>query len=116
MAGRAHGAEGVLRFALRDRVDGMERRADRAHRRLPRAGRDGGVHVDARQALGGNRLADRLDIALGMAEQRRLRLGERRLDALQRGKILVVERRVQRAQPVRPLRVADRRQMVEEAA
>ena len=54
VAGRAHGAKGVLRLALHDhsRQRGARRRSP--HRRLPRTGRDGGVHVDARQAFARN--------------------------------------------------------------
>ena len=40
--------------------------------------------------------------------------GERRFDPLQRREFRRVERSVERAQPVRPLRVSDRRQMIEE--
>jgi hypothetical protein len=49
-----------------------------------------------------------------MTELRDAGFGKRRFNPLQRSEFRRVERTVESAQPVRPLRMSDRRQMVEE--
>ena len=58
-------------------------------------------------------LADRFDIFHRMRERDGLKLRHRRLFARQRGKLLVLQRRLDGAQPVRPLRMAGRGQVIE---
>ncbi len=46
VAGRAHGAKGVVRLARHHRVDRRDQRAGGAQRRLARARRGNGIAVD----------------------------------------------------------------------
>ena len=114
VAGRADGGEGVLRLARHHRVDAAHGGADGVHLRLPRPRRGDGVGIDAGQPLLGDRGADVLDEALRMRERDHLRVGRGRLLPHERVEGLVLERRGDRAQPVRAFGMADRREVLQE--
>ena len=65
------------------------------------------------QAFLRRRVADGGDVVHGMAERDGLERSARRLDARERLEALVLERAVDGAQPVRPLGMAGRREVVE---
>ncbi len=106
VAGRAHGDESVLRLAGHHRVHGGDGAAGRAQDRLPASGRECGVGVDAGEALGGHRRAQRLDVFRRMHAGDRGDVGLRRRLALERGEFRLGECLLQRADAVGPLRVA----------
>ena len=114
VAGRPRGDEGIGGAALEDVVDGGIGRADRRHRCLPAFGAGAGVGVDRDDAGLGDRGADPRDEILGMRIKDGCLVAFRRLDAIERGKGLVVEHALYGAQAVWPLRMARWRQVFEE--
>ena len=113
MAGRARRDEGIRRLLRHHFVDGVHRAARRAQRRLEAAGRHRGVGVEPHHAFLGRRLADLQDVFHRMAERDGLERRRRRLDAHQRVEFFGRKRARNGAQPVGPLRMAERREMVE---
>ena len=69
MAGRARGDEGVCRLLRQHLVDREDGAADRAQRRLERAGRHRGVGVEPHHALFGRGVAQLDDVVHRMAQR-----------------------------------------------
>ena len=111
MAGRARGDEGVGRLFGQHLVDGEDGAADRAQRRLERAGRHRGVGVEPHHAFLGRGVADLDDVVHRMAQRDDLEVRHRRLLARQRLELFRLQRLLDGAQPVGPLGMAGRRQM-----
>ena len=106
VAGRAHGAEGVVGFAFHDLVDGMDGGAARTQSRLPASRRDDGVGIEPCVVTCRNGGANHLDIGFWMQKLDGRELGERSLLALERLEGRRGERVVDGAQTVRPLGMA----------
>ena len=87
--------------------------ADGAQRCLPRAGRHGRVGVDAYQALFGRCLLDGVDEGFRVNTYDRLVPAARRLPPVEQRENLRLERRLDGAQAIRPLRMAGGREVVE---
>ena len=113
VAGRADGDEGVGDLARHHLVDRMHRAAGGAHRRLETSRRHRGVGVDLHQTLRRRGIADGGDVVHRMTERDGLELRGRRLDARQRVERIGIERLRDGAQPVRPLRMARGRAVLE---
>ena len=113
MAGRAHRDERVVVRAGHHRIGRRHRAADAAHHGFPGARRHRGVAVDIDQAAGGRDVAELADIMLAMAQRHRIETAFRRLAAHQRLEAVLAEHLGDRAQPVGPLGMSRRRQMVE---
>ena len=111
--GRAHGYESVRHLAGHDLVDGERAAANRAQRRLQTARRHRGVGVEPHHALVGRCVADGVDVIGRMAERDDIRLGHRRLLARQYLEAFVLERLLDGAQAVGPLRVPRRGKVVQ---
>ena len=105
--------EGVVGFPGHDFIDRARCGADRPQRGFEAAGRHRGVGVELHQALLGRRVADCLDVAHGMTQRDRFEGGGRRLLADQRLKPLLFENALDRAQPLRPLGMARRVEVIE---
>jgi len=113
MAGRTRSNEGVVGFLVHYFVDRLHAAADAAQCRLEAAWRHRGVGVDLHQSLRGRCFLNRLDVFHRMHQRDGFERGLRRLDARQRLEALIFERLFDGAQPVRPLRMAGRCQMIE---
>jgi len=105
--------EGVPRFAGHHLVDRMHDAADSAQRRLETSRRHGRVGVEPDQTFLGGRLPDGGDVAHGMAERDRVERSARRFDPGEGLEALAFERAVDGAQPIRSLRMAGRREVLE---
>ena len=110
---RARRHEGVGRALRHHLVDRAYRAASRAQRRLETAGRHRRVGIEMGKAVARRRLADALDVVDRVAERDGLDVGDRRLRAREHGEALVLEDALDGAQPVRPLRMPERRDVVE---
>src|SRR5262249_43248925 len=75
-------------------------------RRLEAAGRHRGVGIDMHQTIARRRLADALDVIDRMTERDGFECGGWCLCAREHGEALMFEDALDRAQPVRPLRMA----------
>jgi hypothetical protein len=113
MPGRAHRDESVVGAPRHHFIHRKERAAGGAQSRLEAAGRERGVGVDPRHALLRRRRADGFDVIHRMTERDGLERRGRRLRARQRGEFRPGQDLVDRTQPVRPLGVPQRRQMIE---
>ena len=113
MAGRAGRDECVRGFASHHLVDRERGAAGSPHHRLERARRHCGVAVDPHHALFRRGIADVLDVIHRVCERDHLDRRHRRLVAHQSLKLLVLQRALDRAQPVRPLGMTLRREVVE---
>ena len=113
MTRRAGGDKGVVGGPLKHRIHRRIRRADGIHDRLKTLRARHRVGVDAGEALFGDRGRDLGEEILRMRQQHRFLRPARRLDAGERGEILVVEGGEQRAQALRALGVAGRGEVFE---
>ncbi len=113
MPGRANRHEGVRGLPGHHLVDRKRRTADRARCRFEAAGRHRGVGIEAHQPVLRHRVANLLDVFLRMTQRDDFQRRARRMLARQRHEALVLEHALDRAQPVRTLRMAERRQMLE---
>src|SRR5262245_20334662 len=113
VAGGARGDEGVCSLAGHHLVDRVHGAAGRAQGVLKAAGWYRRVSIEPKQALFRARVADGSHILHGVAKRDGLERGGRRLDAHERAKALVSERPVDGPQPVWPLGMASRRDVIE---
>ena len=114
MAGRAHGAEGIGRLAREHRIDGEHRPADGVRRHLEASRRHPGVGVELGDALLRHRGADGGDVARIVGGREHRIVGRPRPDPLQPGEPLVGQGARDRAQPIRPLGMPGRGDVLEE--
>jgi len=114
VARRPCGDEDVVGSAFEDIVDGGVGGADRGERRFPALRAHRGVGVDARHAGFRRHGLQARDVVLGVAVEQGRTIAKPGLDAIERGKTFVVEHAGDGAQAVGPLRMAWRRQMIEE--
>ena len=113
MAGRARGDERIGGAPADHFVDRHDGTAARPQRRLEAAGRHAGVGIELHQTLFGRGVADLLDEVGRVAERDGLDRRRRRLDTNEVLEPLVLQRPRHRAQPVRPLRMPGRRDVLE---
>ena len=107
VAGRAHRAERVLGLARRHRADGGDNRAGRAQRRLARARRNHRVGIEPRVPGGGHGVENPAHVFVAMDPAERVRFGARRRAALECREIRPVEDRVNGAQALGALGMAE---------
>ena len=113
VAGRAYAHEGIG-GALGDHLVDRERGAARpAQRRLEAARRHGGVGIEPHQPLLGRGRLELGDVIERVAEPDGLEGGEGRLHAGEVLELLLLERLLDGTQPIGPLRMAGRRQVIE---
>ena len=113
MAGRPRGDEGVIGLFCDNLVNGMYRTAHGAQRRLESAGRHRGIAVEMGEAFLGGGVAQLRDVIHRVTQRDGFERGERRLDARERLELFSLKGAFDGAQPVRPLGVAARHQMIE---
>src|SRR5258705_926885 len=94
-------------------VDGVDAATRGAQRGLEAPWRHRGVSVDLNQAAGGRRIAESGDVVHRVAERDGVKIGGRRVGAHQVLKLLALKDSLNRPQPIRPFRMARRRQMIE---
>jgi hypothetical protein len=111
--GRAHGAEAVRRTAGDHLVGRHHDAADRAQHRLEGARRHRGVGVEPHQPLLRRGVADFRDVVDRVAQRDRLQRRRGRLHAHEVLETRVFQGLVNGAQPVRPLGMSGRRDVVE---
>src|SRR5882672_6825489 len=105
--------KGVRDAAGHHLVDGVGTAAGRAQRGLEAARRHRGVSVDLNQAAGGRRIVKSGDIVHRMAERDGVEIGRRRVGTDQALELVACKDSLDRSQPIRPFRMARRRQMIE---
>jgi hypothetical protein len=113
VARRARRHERVRGPAGHHLVDRERGAAGRAHHGFERAGRHRGVGIDPHHALARRGIAHILDVVHRMRERDRLERRHRRLLAHQPLKLFLLQHALDRAQPIRPLGVALRGEMIQ---
>ena len=113
MAGRPRGDKGIGGFLGEHLVDGMDGAADGAERRLKTSRRYRGVGIDPDHACARRGVANLHDVVHRMAQGDHFERRRGRFDPRQRLKPFRLERLLDGAQPVRPLRMAERRQVLQ---
>ncbi len=111
MAGRTYQAHGVVEFCVAHSLDGFDHAPNRTQRGFPGSGRGHRVRVDVAAATG-NEVAHSRDVACGMNQLKRRRVGPARFPNLE---LIPRPTRSQAAnngaQPLRPLWVSRPRLM-----
>ena len=113
MARRSRGDKSVGGFFADHFVDRVNGAADRAQSRLEAAGRHRGVGIEPHHAFLRRGVADLHDVVDRMAKRDNLERRRRRLHACERLEFFRLQRVLDRAQPLRPLGMAGRREMVQ---